>query len=162
MPSIPIPLLIALYALIWITIHIGSGYLAHLVPLRLFTGKGPMCRPRRWEQDGRAYRRLGVHRWKDALPEAGSFFSGGFSKRHLAHRDPAYIARFVAETCRAEASHWLAVLLGLNFFLWNAWYVGLFMLGYALATNLPFILVQRYNRARFRRFLRRHAAAIHA
>lgn len=157
MPIMPLPLLILLYAVIWIVIHIGSGYVAHLLPVSMFTRAAPLCRPRRWEHDGRIYRRLLVHRWKDALPEAGSLFSGGFSKRTLARRDPSYISLFVAETCRAEASHWLAVVLGLNFFVWNAWYVGLFMLGYALATNLPFILVQRYNRARFRRFLRRHA-----
>jgi glycosyl-4,4'-diaponeurosporenoate acyltransferase len=101
---------------------------------------------------------LRVHRWKDALPEAGSFFSGGFSKRALRHRDPEYLRRFLTETCRAELSHWLAVTLGLNFFLRNPWYVGLIMLVYGLATNLPFILVQRYNRLRLRAVVARYGS----
>ncbi|MFW5785746.1 MAG: hypothetical protein ACOCYC_00760 [bacterium] len=154
--SLSVPVLVALYAVIWIVIHIGSGYLAHRLPLRLFLREGQLCRTRRWELDGAVYRRVLVHRWKDAVPEAGSFFSGGFSKRALAGRDAGYLRRFISETCRAEFSHWLAAAAGATFFAWNPWYVGVIMLGYGVATNLPFIIVQRYNRARLRAFLDRH------
>jgi glycosyl-4,4'-diaponeurosporenoate acyltransferase len=154
---LPIPVIVALYAVIWIGIHIGAGYLAHRLPLRLFARGGVLCRARRWERDGTVYRKVLVHRWKDAIPEAGSFFTGGFSKRALTGRDPDYLRRFIAETCRAEFSHWLAAVAGATFFFWNPWYVGVIMLGYGVATNLPFAVVQRYNRARFRRFLDRHA-----
>lgn len=157
LPETPLALLILIYAAIWVTIHIGSGYVAHRLPLHLFDREGLLCRERRWEGGGRLYRRLLVHRWKDAMPEAGSMFSGGFSKRALTGRDPAYLQRFVAETCRAEFSHWLAVALGLTFFVWNHWVIGAFMMVYALGTNLPFILIQRYNRIRFRRVLRRYS-----
>jgi glycosyl-4,4'-diaponeurosporenoate acyltransferase len=148
--------LILLYALIWIVIHIGSGYVAHRISLSRFSGDGALCRTRRFEAHGTVYRHLRVHRWKDALPEAGSFFSGGFSKRKLQRRDPEYLQRFTAETCRAEFSHWLAVIAGLSFFLWNPWYVGVIMLGYGAATNAPFILVQRYNRLRLRAVVARY------
>ena len=74
----------------------------------------------------------------------------------MQHRDPEYLRRFLSETCRAELSHWIAVVIGLNFFIWNPWYVGLIMLVYGLATNLPFILVQRYNRLRLRAVLARY------
>ncbi len=156
MPPIPTAVLVLIYALIWIAIHIGSGYAAHRIALTHFSGEGVLCRLRRFERHGSVYRRLRVHRWKDALPEAGSFFSGGFSKRTLQHRDPEYLRRFLSETCRAELSHWIAVVIGLNFFIWNPWYVGLIMLVYGLATNLPFILVQRYNRLRLRAVLARY------
>jgi glycosyl-4,4'-diaponeurosporenoate acyltransferase len=148
--------LVLLYALIWVAIHIGSGYVAHRISLSHFSPDRALFRSRRFEANGTVYRRLRVHRWKDALPEAGSFFSGGFSKRKLERRDPAYLQRFLAETCRAEFSHWLAVVAGLNFFLWNPWYVGVIMLGYGVATNAPFILVQRYNRFRLRAVITRY------
>ena len=89
-----------------------------------------------------------MHRWKDRLPEAGAFFAGGFSKRSFAGPDRAYLRRYLAETCRAEASHWISAAMSLTFFLWNPWYVGVLMIVYGLATNLPFIIVQRYNRPR--------------
>jgi glycosyl-4,4'-diaponeurosporenoate acyltransferase len=144
----PAPILVPLYIVVIISIHVGAGFLAHHMPLTWFAHEAPPFRTRRFERHGRLYRRVGVHRWKDRLPEAGSFFEGGFSKRYLAAREPAYLRRYLAETCRAEASHWIAALLMLNFFLWNPWYVGVIMVGYGLATNLPFIVVQRYNRPR--------------
>lgn len=80
-------------------------------------------------------------------------FKGGFSKRGLARRDRNYIQRFVAETCRAEFSHWLPLLLSLQFFLWNPVYIAVWMPLYALLTQAPFIIVQRHVRPRLRRLL---------
>jgi glycosyl-4,4'-diaponeurosporenoate acyltransferase len=68
-----------------------------------------------------------------------------------ANRD--YLETFVIETCRAELTHWLAMVPVPVFFLWNKWPVGVFMIFYALAANMPCILVQRYNRARLVRVL---------
>jgi glycosyl-4,4'-diaponeurosporenoate acyltransferase len=39
------------------------------------------------------------------------------------------------------------------FLVWNWWWVELLMVVYALAANLPCLLVQRYNRARLARLL---------
>ena len=144
----PAWVLVPLYAIIWIGIHIGAGYLAHRMPLSRFDHRAPLYRTRRFERSGRIYRRLLVHRWKDSLPEAGAFFIGGFSKRAFVAPEPDYLERYLAETCRAEASHWISASMSLTFFLWNPWYVGVIMIAYGLATNLPFIVVQRYNRPR--------------
>jgi glycosyl-4,4'-diaponeurosporenoate acyltransferase len=43
--------------------------------------------------------------------------------------------------------------------LWNPWWLGLAMVGYALAANLPCLLTQRYNRARLMRMLARRGVA---
>jgi glycosyl-4,4'-diaponeurosporenoate acyltransferase len=150
-PSLPVWLLVALYAAIWVAIHIGSGFIAHRMPISWFDPDGVLFRTRAFERGGRVYRAFGIRRWKDALPEAGAFFEGGFSKRSLVVQDPAYLERYLAETCRAEASHWMSAALSLTFFLWNPWYVGVIMVVYGLSTNLPFILVQRYNRPRLAR-----------
>ncbi|MFP4373783.1 MAG: hypothetical protein ACLFPO_05595 [Spirochaetaceae bacterium] len=159
----PARVLVPVYALIWIAIHIGAGYLAHRLPLSRFDPRAPFFRTRRLERNGRLYRLLLVHRWKDSLPEAGALFRGGFSKRALAGTEPGYLERHIAETCRAEASHWISASLSLTFFLWNPWYVGAIMIAYGLATNLPFIIVQRYNRPRLvalhRRLTERGAGA---
>jgi len=146
-----IPLTIISYAAAWVILHFGCGYVAHALPERLFRpGKafGRALQTRRWEDSGRFYRRLGIRRWKELLPEAGALYRGGFNKSRLISADRAHLERFLSETNRAELSHWLTFISGASFFLWNPWWVGLFMMGYAAATNLPFIAIQRYNRPR--------------
>lgn len=150
--------LIALYSAIWVVFHFGAGTLAHHLPTGFFNGLPLVSRTYGWEDDGRVYRRLGIRRWKDRLPEAGRFYAGGFSKRHLEDHNPAYLQRFILETSRAEFSHWLTWALALTFFAWNPWPIGVAMLMYGAATNLPFIVIQRYNRPRLARTLRARRA----
>lgn len=91
--------------------------------------------------------------WKDRLPDAASWFGGGFAKRSLQSRDLEYLRRFVAETWRGELCHWCAIAFVPVFFLWNPPWADAVILAYALAANLPCILAQRYNRIRLRRLL---------
>ncbi len=140
---------VLLIAVAWVAIHIGSGYIAHHVPFTWLQGDSMLFRTRRFEQEGRLYRRLfRVHRWKDLLPEAGAAFEGGFAKRSLSGADVAYLEQFVAETRRAELTHWLPLLFSLTFFLWNPLEIALWMPLYAILSNIPFIMVQRSNRPR--------------
>lgn len=141
-----------LIAAVWVAIHIGSGYIAHRIPLEWFLRDRALFRTRRFESDGRLYRRVfRVHRWKDALPEAGAAFEGGFAKRSLSGIDAEYLKRFVAETRRAELTHWLPLAFSLSFFVWNPLYIAVWMPVYALLSNAPFIVVQRSNRPRLQR-----------
>ncbi|MGH9080172.1 MAG: hypothetical protein ACRDYE_08895, partial [Acidimicrobiales bacterium] len=112
-----------------------------------------LWRQRRLERGGRLYARLGVRRWKGRLPEAGGWFAGGFTKAQLASRDPAYLARFVRETRRAELGHWLAMAAAPGLLPWNPPAARVALVAYALASNLPCVATQRYNRARLRRVL---------
>jgi len=92
---------------------------------------------------------LRIHAWKDHLPEAGKFFSlHPFDKSHLTRFDRDYLARFILETCRAELAHVLPFLFYPLCLLWNPWPANLIMFLYAVLANVPFILIQRYNRAR--------------
>lgn len=141
-------------SLAWVVIEIGSGYLTNKLPLRLFAADGPLTRTRRWERDGQTYARVfRVQRWKDALPEAGGMFAGGFGKRALRTRSSEKLDRFIAETRRAELTHWLPVALSLTFFAWNPPYVAVWMPIVGFLGNAPFIMVQRYLRPRLARLL---------
>ncbi|WP_262677691.1 glycosyl-4,4'-diaponeurosporenoate acyltransferase [Paenibacillus sp. J5C2022] len=95
--------------------------------------------------------KLRVKRWKGRLPDGGSWFEGGFAKRELSSRQPEYIRRFLLETRRAEWTHWLTMAPAPLFLLWNDAFAGIIIIMYALAANVPFIIVQRYNRYRLRR-----------
>ena len=84
-------------------------------PYRKLTGDGVSA----FEARGRWYRRWGIHRWKDRLPEAGALFAGGVSKRELPGRDADGLRTFVRETRRAELTHWWAMACSPLFLLWN-------------------------------------------
>lgn len=141
----------------WALIHAGSGYVVHRLPLDRLQDDGWLLRPRRVEAGGRLYTKvLRIQRWKDHLPEAGALFSGGLSKRHLAVGRPG-LDRFVCETRRAERGHWLALCGGPLFALWNPLSGLVLMVGYGVVVNVPFIAVQRHNRLRAQRVLRRRA-----
>ncbi|HEY8547953.1 MAG TPA: hypothetical protein VIL36_23000 [Acidimicrobiales bacterium] len=148
------PVTVALDVVAWGAVHAGTGYLVHRLPVAWLARDRSLFRVRRWEQGGRRYRRvLRIHRWKDRLPEAGALFAGGISKRRLTGDEDGGLERFVVETRRAELGHWLAVLPAPLFALWNPPVAAVLMVVYALAVNLPFVAIQRYNRARAERVL---------
>ena len=149
-------------AALWAVWSAGCGYVAHRLPASTLARDGPL-RLRGVERDGRVYERvLRIKAWKDALPEAGWLFRGGFSKRRLRRHDRDYLEQFRIETRRAEWTHWAILSLSPVFFAWNPWWLALAMLGYGLGANVPCILVQRYNRARLDRTLRHPTAGIAA
>ena len=146
--------LILLDVFLWGVISLGSGYWFHRRPISRFDHDSCLTRLRPFEADGRVYeRRLKILRWKDDLPEAGAMFAGGFSKARAVGRSTEYLERFVVETRRAEVTHWVVMAAGPFFFLWNPWYAGVLMCVYAVVANVPFIVIQRYNRARLHRIL---------
>ena len=151
----PVALRLLLISLSWILFEIGSGYVTHRMPRRLFDKDTWLYRRRRWEKGGLIYERIfKIRRWKDRLPEAGSFFKGGMSKRRLTTRSRAGLRRFIAETRRAELTHWLPILLSFTFFVWNPVNVAIWMPIFGFLANAPCIMVQRYLRPRLTALLR--------
>jgi len=133
----------------WGAFHSVTGYAAHRLDDGRLTRDGWLLRPRRFEAAGRWYRRrLRIHRWKDRLPDAGDLFGGGMSKRRLPAYDVAGLQRFARETRRAELAHWWAMCCGPLFVLWNPPLAAALLISYGVVVNLPFILIQRYNRFR--------------
>jgi len=147
--DLPAAWAILLNAGAWFAIQLSAAVFSSRIPLARFDPRGRLFMSRAWERDGRIYDRiLRVHAWKRALPDGAALFRSGFRKRHMAERSPAYCTRFIQETCRAELSHWLTLALLPLFFTWNPWQIALLMVPYAVATNVPCIVAQRYNRPR--------------
>jgi glycosyl-4,4'-diaponeurosporenoate acyltransferase len=146
--ALPLWLVAVLNVVGWGAWSALAGYVAHRRPTSSFVRDTWLYRLRRFEGRGLYERRLRIKRWKDRLPEAGALFTGGFSKRSVRTKDRATLERFVVETRRAEWAHW-AIMAATPFFLaWNPLWVEPFLVVYALAANLPCLLVQRYNRLR--------------
>ena len=152
----PPALTIAVDVVAWGVFHAATGYAAYRLDESRLSSDGWLLRQRRFEAGGRWYRRwLRIDRWKDRVPEAGGLFRGGVSKRHLPAYDAAGLRLFARETRRAELAHWWAMACGLLFVLWNPPLPATLLIGYGVVANLPFIVIQRYNRFRIHALLER-------
>lgn len=130
------------------------GTIAHFVGLGLsrlhFSARKAPWRSAKWEQDGRFWdRTLHVRRWMNRLPDMSRIMPDMAPKRLMGKATPGKVAVLIRETCVAELVHWLLILFGFECVtIWpgtGGWVMSLL---YALG-NLPFIMIQRYNRPRF-------------
>jgi glycosyl-4,4'-diaponeurosporenoate acyltransferase len=142
----------------WTLIQPAVAYLSIQIPRRALDPAHWLFRTRSWERNGQIYQTLfRVQAWKGWLPSGGTLF-GGYPMKELQSRDPDHLRIWIAETCRAELCHWLAILPSAIFFLWNPPWLGVVMIVYALAFNAVPILTQRHNRPRLLAILRHRTA----
>jgi glycosyl-4,4'-diaponeurosporenoate acyltransferase len=152
--ELPILWTALLNVLVWLVIQLGLAWAMTQIPAKHFNPRSAWARLWNWEKSGRAYEKsFAIKRWKDWLPDAAGWFKGGFPKAELRACTPDFLERFLRETWRGELTHWLALLALPVFAIWNPVGGIVVNIAYALAANLPCILVQRYNRARFLRIL---------
>ncbi len=144
-------ILIVANSVFWVGISFASGHLCHFIPLSFYNIKNPIFKKRFWELEGKFYEKVFlVKYWKDIVPEAGELIKiHPFDKKRLKTKEKSYIERFIIETCRAELVH-LLILLSTPFaFLFNPPIGDYLMAAYGILANIPFIIIQRYNRIRF-------------
>mgnify|MGYP000633942942 CR=1 FL=1 len=148
--DLPVVWTILIDCIAWAILQPGVASLAMQIPIEKLDPNKGWFRPAKWEADGEFYQRwLRIKAWKSRIPSLAGFFgSRGFRLDRLESSDPAYLDRWVRETCRAEITHWAAMLPSILFFLWNPPIAGWFMVLYAFVFNFPLILIQRYNRPR--------------
>lgn len=125
---------------------VASHFIGEALPRKWFCPDKPPFSPRKWEDNGRAYRRVRVHIWKDKLPDM-SKISPDMVRKSVSLTDGSEaVARVAVETCVAEAVHWALLLLsGGIYWIYSTGAGMLLTIGYALS-HLPFIIIQRYNR----------------
>ncbi len=125
-----------------------------MLPAKFINPNYWLFRKRKWENEGDFYEiYFKIKTWKEILPDGSALFKKGFRKKRLTTTNADYIYQFILEVCRAEAVHWIVILLSPVFFIWNYWWAGIIMIIYAFVANLPCIFAQRYNRIRFKRLL---------
>ena len=150
--------------LFWLLASLLVGLLANLLPAAwleltpsgvVFPNTLPRTDPIRVRPVPRAMGPLGIRMWKRWIPDAGGALPSGVPKASLVRHDRASLQRLVLETRRAELVHWALLPGGLLTALWLPPAGVLVNVVFALAFNLPCLLLQRYNRARLQRCLAR-------
>lgn len=115
----------------------------------------PPFRTADWERGGAVYERVGIRRWKDLVPDVSRLVPRIVPRKAMGARPtPAALEDMLREGCVAELVHWLLPLPGLALMgLWPGAGGILMYAVYVILGNLPFIMIQRYNRPRFDRML---------
>ncbi len=134
--------------------HLVVLFACRALPNTFFDCTRFLYRHRKWERDGKFYVRwLKIKKWKDYLPQYVA--TDGFSKRELKTLkkiDREYVGLFVTETCRAEWNHYICSFYFVISIFINTWPYSLIFSIIPIIVNVPFLLIQRYNRLRLLKF----------
>ena len=101
-----------------------------------------------FEQHGNLYRRFGIHKWQNRVPDMSRFFSRWMPPKRLSPGiSSAQVEVMVQETCIAECAHLILWFSGAAvLWIWpGLGGAAMYLLG-SLIGNLPFIFIQRFNR----------------
>lgn len=139
-----------LYAVIYIAVlGILSHFVGQALPRARFSAESFPYRTADWENGGRVYEKLGIKHWKDALPDMSRIMPDMVKKKMTKQSREQGMDVLIAETCVAECVHYWLIVLSLGIFLfWRGVWAVVFWLVYNILGNVPFILIQRYNRPR--------------
>jgi len=149
--------LILVNTLGWLIVQLSIAAIAIWMDTVWFADDNRLYRVQEWEI--KFYKRwLHIRRWKGLLPDGARWVGGRFRKKFLQEMNPAYLRQLLIETKRGEVAHWFMLASFPIFFPWNPPWARIVMMVYAIAANLPCILVQRYNREAMRRLLMRRNA----
>lgn len=140
----------------WLVFHLSIGYLSSKIPLNWLNPNQWLFQTFPWEKGGLIYEKLfHVRSWKRFIPSGSALYRGAFSIKHLPSSSLAYLERWLKESVRAEICHWVMIIPGFFFFLWNSINMSWVMVAYAFLNNLVPIIMQRFNRPRMRKLLER-------
>ena len=107
--------------------------------------------PFEFEKNGKFYETLKIKSWQNKIPDVSRMFSKIVPRKSL-ETAPVTAERLgvmINETCVAEITHVILSILGIALiFLWPGAGGIILFLVYVLLGNLPFIMIQRYNRPR--------------
>lgn len=130
--------------------------LGRLIPQKWLKPDRALFRCFPFEQGGKIYEKLGIRRWQNRVPDMSKILPFMMPAKKLDHDFAGRLPEMIHETCVAEIIHLLLCFSGLYCLkLWPG--AGGFTVTaiYILFLNLPFILIQRYNRPRFIRLQQR-------
>lgn len=127
----------------------AAFFLGRILPKRwLHAGRFPFA-AYDFERGGRIYEKLHIRKWQNRVPDMSRIFPRLMPPKNLAGEYKQRLPVMIQETCVAELIHDITALAGLYCLrLWPGPGGVVVTLIDVLLLNLPFILIQRYNRPR--------------
>ena len=107
----------------------------------------------RFEHGGKLYEKLKIKFWQNKLPDMSRILPKLMPPKKFSFNDFHHLPEMIQETCIAEMIHGLLCISGLYCMeIWHGTGGKIIAILYFLG-NLPFILIQRYNRPRLLRLM---------
>lgn len=131
---------------------LGAFFLGRVLPKNWFRYDRAPYKPFAFEKNGKFYEAFGIRKWKDHLPDMSRILPKLIPSKGLPKAvTPDQLERMLQETCVAEWIHTLLMVSGLGcLFLWKGVGGWILYILYVLG-NLPFNMIQRYNRPKLAR-----------
>lgn len=107
-----------------------------------------------WENNGKIYDKIKIKKWQNKLPDMSKIFTKLMPAKKIISTKREQIELMIKETCIAEAAHLALMLMGFGCTsIWEGKGGAAVSIIYFIV-NIPFVLIQRYNRPRLRKILR--------
>ena len=139
-------------------IAIAAFFIGRILPKRWFHAEMFPYASYSFEKNGKIYDRLHIRKWMNRLPDMSRVFKKWMPAKKLDGSCREKLPLLIRETCIAEFIHTAEGIAGF-YCIWIWPGIGGFVLGLLfLLGNLPFILIQRYNRPRMMKLWKRYCA----
>lgn len=148
-----------LHCAVYLSVTGIIGFLAgRIFPKRLLRPEQGLFRPFGFEKNGKIYDGIGIRHWQNRLPDMSRILPFMMPPKKLSGDPEKRLPDMIREMCIAELTHLALCISGLYCLkLWPGVGGIAVVLIYILLLNLPFILIQRYNRPRCLQLLRRYS-----
>lgn len=102
-----------------------------------------------FEKNGLIYEKLRIRKWQAKVPDMSRILPLLMPPKNLSGDFEQRLPTMIRETCVAELTHIVVSILGLAcVWIWPGIGGGIVTAVFIIFLNLPFILIQRYNRPR--------------
>ena len=127
-----------------------AGFLAgRLLPKHWLKPNKGLFRSFTFKKGGRIYESLGIRKWQNRVPDMSKILSFMMPPQNLMGDYGQRLPVMILETCTAELTHIVMGVVGLGcLWIWPGAGGVILSLVDIVLLNLPFILIQRYNRPR--------------
>ena len=145
-------------SIVWGVVYIAvisllGHYIGELLPRKWFDYNRFPYAAFRWEKDGAVYDKIKIKKWKKKMPDLSRIMKYMVPKKVTRSTTAADMDLLLRETCIAEFVHIAVSVLSIGTcFISNVAFGIVVFVIYTLG-NLPFVLIQRYNRPHLKRLL---------
>lgn len=138
---------------------LAGFFLGRIVPGEQIDPEKGLFRSFPFEKGGAIYEKMGIRKWHKRLPDMSRILPFAMPAKNLLGDYEKRLSIMIRETCVAEAVHIAVSITGLRcLWIWPGIGGIAVTMIHILLLNLPFIMIQRYNRPRLLRLQKKKNA----
>ena len=139
-----------------VIIGTASFFLGRIIPKKWLNAFAFPFKEFKFENGGKIYERLNVKAWQNKVPDMSKIFPKIIPPKKIIEKsNKEMLENMLHENCVAEMIHLLLPIAALPcLLLWRGIKGRIIYFIYVFLGNLPYVIIQRYNRPRLKRLLK--------